>query len=56
MKSILIADGNERVADMFAHIFASYDWTVTSYNNSRRAVDALRGSAHFDAVLGISIQ
>jgi CheY-like chemotaxis protein len=51
MKSILIADSNERVADVFADIFASDDWTVTSYSNGWRAVDALRGGAHFDAVL-----
>ena len=51
MKSILIADGDESVADMFAHVFAGDDWIVTSYSNSQRARDALRGSAHYDAVL-----
>jgi two-component system, NarL family, sensor histidine kinase EvgS len=51
MKSILIADSNARVADMFAQIFASHGWTVASYGNSGRAIDALRGNAYFDAVL-----
>jgi DNA-binding response OmpR family regulator len=51
MKSILIADGNESVADLFGYVFACHDWAVTRYSNSQRAQDALRGSAHYDAVL-----
>ena len=51
MKSILIADGDERVAHVFAEVFASHDWHVTRYSDGRRAGEDLRGSAHYDAVL-----
>jgi DNA-binding response OmpR family regulator len=51
MKSILIADGDERVAHMFAEVFASRDWRVTWYSDGHRAGEALGGSAHYDAVL-----
>jgi DNA-binding response OmpR family regulator len=51
LKSILIADGNERVAQMFAEVFASHDWHVTRYSDGRLAGEDLRGSAHYDAVL-----
>ena len=51
MKSILIADGNESVAEMFADVFAGHDWTVTRYSDGKRAAEALRDSPHYDAVL-----
>ena len=51
MKSILIADGNECVADMFAYVFARYDWTATRYSDGKRAGEELSGRAHYDAVL-----
>ena len=51
MKSILIADGNETVAEMFAYVFARYDWRVAQYSDGIRAGDELRGRAHYDAVL-----
>jgi DNA-binding response OmpR family regulator len=51
MRSLLIADGDERVAQLFADVFARYDWNVTTYSNGQRAAEALRGSAHYDAVL-----
>ena len=51
MKSILIADGDERVAHMFAEVFASRDWRVTWYSDGHRAGEDLGGSAHYDAVL-----
>ena len=51
MKSILIADGDERVAHMFAEVFASHDWSVTRYSDGHRAGEDLRGNAHYDAVL-----
>src|ERR1700675_4216838 len=51
MKSILIADGDERVAQMFAEVFASHDWHVTRYSDGRRAGEDLGGSAHYGAVL-----
>jgi DNA-binding response OmpR family regulator len=51
MKTILIAEGDERVAEMFADLFAFEGWIVAIYNAGQRAVDALAGSAPYDAVL-----
>ena len=51
MKSILIADGNECVAEMFAYVFARHDWNATRYSDGKRAGEELRGRAHYDAVL-----
>jgi len=51
MKSILIAEGDDRVAELFADLFARDGWTVTTYLDGQRAADALGGSASFDAVL-----
>ena len=51
MKSILIVDGDQRVAQMFAEVFASNGWHVTTHSDGRRAGEDLRGSAHCDAVL-----
>ena len=51
MKAILIVDGDERVAQMFAEVFASHDWHVTRYSDGRRAGEDLGGNAHYDAVL-----
>ena len=51
MKSIFIADGDERVAQVFAEVFASHDWHVTTCRDSRRAGEDLRGSTHYDTIL-----
>ena len=51
MKSILIADGNASVAEMFAYVFARHDWNATRYSDGKRAGQELCGSAHYDAVL-----
>src|SRR4030095_13160992 len=51
MKSILIAEGYDAVAELFACLFARNGWTVTTYKNGRHAADALKDSAHYDAVL-----
>jgi len=51
LKSILIVDGDQRVAQMFAEVFASHDWRVIMYSDGRRAGEHLGGSAHYDAVL-----
>jgi CheY-like chemotaxis protein len=51
MKSILIADGSEYVADLFADVFTCHAWAVTRYTNSQRAREALRGRAPYEAVL-----
>jgi len=50
-KTILIADGNDRVADLLASVFATGGWTVTRYTDAERADEALRGRARYDAVL-----
>jgi DNA-binding response OmpR family regulator len=51
MQTILIAEGDDRVAELFADLFALEGWTVATYNAGQRAVDALAGSAPYDAVL-----
>jgi DNA-binding response OmpR family regulator len=51
MKTILIAEGDDRVAGLFADLFALEGWTVAPCNAGQRAVDALAGSAPYDAVL-----
>ena len=51
MKAILIAEGDDRVAALFADLFALEGWTVAICNTGQRAVDALAGSAPYDAVL-----
>ena len=51
MKSILIADGNSSVAEMFAYVFARHDWNVTRYSDGKRAGEELSGNTHYDAVL-----
>ena len=51
MKSILIADGNESVAALFAYVFASHDWTVTRCSDVKLAGEELCGRTHYDAVL-----
>jgi hypothetical protein len=35
MKSILIAEGDERVAALFSYIFAREGWTVATYRDGR---------------------
>jgi CheY-like chemotaxis protein len=51
MKSILIADGYDSVAELFACFFARDEWTVTTHSDGLRAAAALRGSAPYAAVL-----
>ena len=51
LKSILIADGDEHVTQMFAEVFASHGWHVTTCRDSRRAGEDLRGSTHYDTIL-----
>ena len=51
MKSILIADGNECVAEMFAYVFVHHDWTATQYSDGKRAAEDFCGRAHYDVVL-----
>ena len=51
MKSVLIVEGNDGVADMFGALFASHEWHVTRYSDGRRASETLGGQGHYDAVL-----
>jgi DNA-binding response OmpR family regulator len=51
MKSILIAEGDERVAELFAELFTRDGWTVTMFLDGQPAADALGGRASYDAVL-----
>jgi DNA-binding response OmpR family regulator len=51
MKAILIAEGDDRVAELFADLFARDGWTVTMYHDGQPAADALGGRASYDAVL-----
>jgi CheY-like chemotaxis protein len=51
MKSILIVEGHDGVALLFAELFARDGWTATTYSNGQRAAEALSGHAHYDAVL-----
>jgi DNA-binding response OmpR family regulator len=51
MKAILIAEGDDRVAELFAYLFAHDGWTVTTCRDGQRAADALGGRAPYDAVL-----
>jgi DNA-binding response OmpR family regulator len=51
MKSILVADGDDRVADLFAYLFARDGWTVITCLDGQRAANTLAGRASYDAVL-----
>ena len=51
MKAILIAEGDDLVADLFATLFARDGWTVTTCLDGQRAADALGGRAPYEAVL-----
>ena len=51
MKSILIAEGDDRVADLFDALFARDGWTVTTFLDGQPAARALSGDGLYDAVL-----
>jgi DNA-binding response OmpR family regulator len=51
VKSILIVESNDSVADMLATLFASHDWHVTWYSDGQHAAEALGSRVHYDAVL-----
>jgi len=51
MKSIVIADGDDCVAELFAALFVRDGWTVTTCLDGQRAADALGRLASYDAVL-----
>jgi CheY-like chemotaxis protein len=51
VKSVLIVEANDGVADMFGALFASQEWQVTRYSDGLRASETLGGQGHYDAVL-----
>jgi len=51
MKSILIAESYDDVAELFGCLFARDGWTVTLSRDGLGAADALGGRDHYDAVL-----
>jgi hypothetical protein len=42
MKSILIAEGDERVAELFTDLFGLDGWTVTTYLGGRPTCSAAK--------------
>ena len=51
MKSILIVESNDGVAEMYAYLFAGSGWRVTWYRDGQRAHEALGARRHYDAVV-----
>src|SRR4029453_17321633 len=51
MKAILVAEGDDRVADLFAYLFAREGWTVTTCLGGQHAAHTLSPRTHYDAVL-----
>ena len=51
MKSILIAEGDDHVARLFATVFSQNDWIVRSLDDAAKAAEVLRGSETFDVVV-----
>jgi two-component system chemotaxis response regulator CheY len=51
VKSILIVEGNDSVAEMFAYLFAGRNWHVSWYSDGPLAREALAGRVHYDAVI-----
>jgi CheY-like chemotaxis protein len=48
MKSILVADGDDRVADLFADLFTREGWTVTRCRDGQHAANTLAARASYD--------
>jgi DNA-binding response OmpR family regulator len=51
MTSILIAEGDQSVAELFAAVFARHNWKVALTAHGNHAIEALRGSECYDVVL-----
>ena len=51
MKSILIAEGDDHVARLFATVFSQNDWVVRSLDDATKAAEVLRGDDPFDVVV-----
>jgi DNA-binding response OmpR family regulator len=51
MKALLVAEGDDRVADLFAYLFARDGWTVTTCLGGQHAAHTLSARTPYDAVL-----
>jgi len=51
MRSILIAEGDEHVARLFASVFSRTNWNVCLLDDANKAADVLRGNDPFDVIL-----
>jgi DNA-binding response OmpR family regulator len=51
MKSMLIIDGSEIIAKLFAEVFEKRGWNVDSCGDRDRAMERLTGHNHYDAIL-----
>ena len=51
MKSLLVVDGSEAVAELFAEVFRRHGWAVRVYSDAQRAASELEGRTPFDAVI-----
>ena len=51
VKSILIVESNDGVAEMYAYLFAGSGWRVTWYRDGLSAHEALGARRHYDAVV-----
>ena len=51
MKSMLIIDGSEIIAKLFAEIFEKRGWNVETCGDRVRAMERLTGHNHYDAIL-----
>jgi CheY-like chemotaxis protein len=51
MKSMLIVDGSETVAKLFAEIFEKRGWNVATCGDRDSALARLAGSNHYDVIL-----
>jgi DNA-binding response OmpR family regulator len=51
MTTILIAEGDESVAKLFAAVFTRQNWKVALAAHGKHAIEALRGSECYDLVL-----
>ena len=51
MKSMLIIDGSEIIAKLFAEVFETRGWNVDTCGDRDRAMERLTGHNHYDAIL-----
>jgi CheY-like chemotaxis protein len=51
MKSMLLIDGSEIIAKLFAEFFERRGWNVAACGDRECAVERLAGGEHYDAIL-----